>query len=130
MCTRYFSAKKETQRQLAAQWMMKQSGLSPVTPQISHDAQESTKVNTSEFAVNASNLYLETTNPSPVIPVTESNSQWIVDSGATAHMIPHHHWLQNFTPAIIPIRLADHKVVYATGIGTVQFIPKVDGKQF
>jgi len=45
-------------------------------------------------------------------------------------MTPHRHWLLNFTPMVIPIRLADGKVVYSTGIGTVQFIPKVDGKQF
>ena len=44
------------------------------------------------------------------------------------HMTPHHHWLRNYTPYRIPIRLADHSIVYSAGVGSVVFTPEVKGK--
>ena len=58
-----------------------------------------------------------------------ANFDWTADSGATSHMTPHVHWLRNYEPLIIPIKLADHTVVMSAGVGTVVFIPVVRGKQ-
>ncbi|MGH7239339.1 MAG: GAG-pre-integrase domain-containing protein [Candidatus Saccharimonadales bacterium] len=46
---------------------------------------------------------------------------WITDTGATSHMTPHKHWLKNYTPLVIPIKLADNSVVYSEGVGNVEF---------
>ncbi|KAI0038364.1 hypothetical protein FA95DRAFT_1478945, partial [Auriscalpium vulgare] len=43
-------------------------------------------------------------------------------------MTPHRHWLRNYTPLRLPIRLADHTCVYSAGVGTVVFNPVVGGK--
>ncbi|KAG0707283.1 hypothetical protein DFH29DRAFT_995086 [Suillus ampliporus] len=43
-------------------------------------------------------------------------------------MTPHHHWLRNYTPYRVPIRLADHNTIYSAGVGTVVFHPVIDGK--
>ncbi|KAJ3910869.1 hypothetical protein F5877DRAFT_86864, partial [Lentinula edodes] len=55
--------------------------------------------------------------------------QWNTDTGATSHMTPHRNWIRNYTPHRVPIRLADHTVVYSEGIGEVLFTPIVDGKE-
>ena len=36
-------------------------------------------------------------------------------------MTPHHHWLRNYVPKCVPIKLADNKTVYSAGEGTVVF---------
>jgi hypothetical protein len=36
--------------------------------------------------------------------------------------------VQNYTPLHIPIRLADNRVIYSSGVGTVVFNPVIDGK--
>jgi len=43
-------------------------------------------------------------------------------------MTPHRHWVQNYTPLHIPIRLADNRVIYSSGVGTVVFNPVIDRK--
>ena len=44
-------------------------------------------------------------------------------------MTPHCHWVQNYLPLRIPIRLADNSIVYLSGVGTVVFNPvMMDGK--
>ncbi|KIJ07055.1 hypothetical protein PAXINDRAFT_90993 [Paxillus involutus ATCC 200175] len=43
-------------------------------------------------------------------------------------MTPHHHWLRNYTPKHVPIKLADHTIVYSAGVGSVLFIPVLQGK--
>ena len=57
-----------------------------------------------------------------------SNQNWLADTGATSHMTPHRHWVHNYTPLRIPIRLADNRVIYSSGVGTVVFNPVIDGK--
>ncbi len=57
-----------------------------------------------------------------------SNRNWLADTGATSHMTPHRHWVHNYTPLRIPIRLADNRVIYSSGVGTVVFNPVIDGK--
>src|SRR6266540_5473180 len=54
---------------------------------------------------------------------------WLADTGATSHMTPHRHWVRNYSPLHIPIRLADNSIVYSSGVGTVVFNPvMMDGK--
>jgi len=70
----------------------------------------------SEFAGNAS---APSTSPSPIPP----NFDWLAETGATSHMTPHRHWVRNYLPLHIPIRLADNNIVYSSGVGTVLFNP-------
>ena len=39
------------------------------------------------------------------------SNDWIVDTGATAHMTPHRHWFVSMVPCKTPIRLADKSIV-------------------
>jgi transposase InsO family protein len=39
------------------------------------------------------------------------------------------HWMRHMTPYRIPIRLADGSVLYSEGVGSVQFIPEVNGRK-
>jgi len=64
----------------------------------------------SEFAGNAS---APSTSPSPIPP----NFDWLADTGATSYMTPHCHWVRNYLPLRIPIRLADNSIVYSSGVG-------------
>ena len=43
-------------------------------------------------------------------------------------MTPHRHWVHNYTPCRIPICLADNRVVYSAGVGSVVVQPEVEGK--
>ena len=78
-----------------------------------------------EFAGNASAF-----DPSdPLSPlVTDAGADWIADTGATSHMTPHRHWFSSYTPHKRAIRLADEKVVYSVGIGSVRFLPCINGR--
>ncbi|KAI0038452.1 hypothetical protein FA95DRAFT_1505672, partial [Auriscalpium vulgare] len=54
----------------------------------------------------------------PFAPLqSDANFDWNADTGATFHMTPHQHWLRNYTPLCLPIRLADHTCVYSAGVG-------------
>jgi hypothetical protein len=53
---------------------------------------------------------------------------WNADTGASSHMTPHRHWLRNYKPYHIEIKLADGKSIYSEGVGSVQFEPMIDGK--
>ena len=57
----------------------------------------------------------------------QTNYDWNADSGATSHMTPHRHWLRNYKPLHIPIRLADHTIIYSAGIGNMLFRPFING---
>jgi len=59
----------------------------------------------------------------------ESNSSWNADTGASAHMTFNRHWMRRMTPHRIPIHLADGSVLHSEGIGSVQFIPVVNGQE-
>ena len=61
-------------------------------------------------------------------PTTPTNSDWIADTGATAYMTPHRHWLRDYEPYVTPIRCANSEVVYSVGRGTVVFAPVIGGK--
>ena len=55
--------------------------------------------------------------------------QWNTDTGATSSMTPHKSWIRNYKPYRVPIRLADHSVIYSEGVGTVLFKPLINGQQ-
>ena len=44
-------------------------------------------------------------------------------------MTPHRHWLRNYTPKCIAIKLANNTIVYLAGVGSVVFNPVIDGKR-
>jgi len=52
------------------------------------------------------------------------------DTGATSNMTPRQNWICNYTPYRVPIRPADHRVIYSEGVGTVSFRPIVRGKLY
>ena len=69
--------------------------------------------------------YAPCSSPSPIPP----SFDWLAETRATSHMTPHCHWVQNYLPLRIPIRLADNSIVYLSGVGTVVFNPvMMDGK--
>jgi hypothetical protein len=73
--------------------------------------------NPKEFAGHAS---LRSVDPSdPLTPLqVDADFDWNADTGATSHMTPHRHWIRNYTPLCIPIKLADNTVIYSAGVGT------------
>ncbi|TFK16926.1 hypothetical protein FA15DRAFT_738459 [Coprinopsis marcescibilis] len=44
-------------------------------------------------------------------------------------MTPHGHWLRDYKPLCIPVRLADHSIVYTAGVGSMVFEPVLGGKK-
>ena len=60
---------------------------------------------------------------------SQSHSSWNADTGASAHMTSNCHCMCHMTPYCIPVRLADGSVLYSEGIGSVRFIPEVNGCQ-
>lgn len=50
-------------------------------------------------------------------------TDWNTDTGATSHMTPHRSWFTLYSPHKVPIRLADHSIIFSEGIGSVEFQP-------
>ena len=62
---------------------------------------------------------------------TSSNIfHWNADTGATSHMTPHKNWIRNYRPYRVPVKLADHRIIYSEGVGSVLFRPIKNGKQY
>ena len=80
---------------------------------------------------SAGNASLPPTIPGGALSPSQIDAyaHWNVDSGATAHMTPHRHWLHNYTPNRIPIRLADARIVYSAGVGSIRFNPVIKGRK-
>ncbi|KIM71204.1 hypothetical protein PILCRDRAFT_830502, partial [Piloderma croceum F 1598] len=38
----------------------------------------------------------------------KTHNDWNADTGATSHMTPHRHWLIDYKPYVVPIKLADN----------------------
>lgn len=81
------------------------------------------KVADGEHAHMAAGVSQIASPPTSRNPSQKSDSYWNADSGATSHMTSHKEWLRNLQPCCIPIHLADNKVIYAIGRGTVVFNP-------
>ena len=43
-------------------------------------------------------------------------------------MTPHRHWFHSYEPKRIPVQLADGKVVYSSGVGSVHFQAMLGGE--
>jgi len=54
-------------------------------------------------------------------------TSWNTDTGASSHMTPHRHWLRNYKPCHIEVKLADGSSIYSEGIGSVLFKPIING---
>ena len=52
---------------------------------------------------------------------------WNTDTGTTSHMTPHKSWIRNYTPYRVPIKLADNRIIYSEGVGSVVFRPIING---
>ena len=79
----------------------------------------------------AGNASLRSIDPSDPLSLLQLDADvdWNADTGATSHMTPHRHWLHNYTPKRVPIKLADNTVVYSAGVGSVVFHPNLEGKR-
>ncbi|KIK81008.1 hypothetical protein PAXRUDRAFT_763652, partial [Paxillus rubicundulus Ve08.2h10] len=80
-----------------------------------------------EHAGNASLCSSDPSDPLSLLQL-DTDFDWNADSGATSHMMPHCHWLRNYTPKCVPIKLADHTIVYSAGVGSIVFILVLEGK--
>jgi len=80
-----------------------------------------------EFAGNASLRSFDSSYPLCPLQL-DAHADWNADTGATSHMTPHRHWLQNYAPKYVAIKLADNNIVYSTGVGTVVFSPVINRK--
>src|ERR1700712_389114 len=67
-------------------------------------------------------------NASSISPSSPTSDLWNCDTGATAHMTPHRTWLHTYQPTRIPVRLADGKLIYSAGVGTVLFQSVIRGE--
>ncbi|GJF00736.1 polyprotein [Phanerochaete sordida] len=54
---------------------------------------------------------------------------WTADTGATSHMTPHKHWLRNYAPLRVAVRLANDDVVYSEGVGVLH-VPELGSNLF
>ena len=53
---------------------------------------------------------------------------WNADTGATSHMTPRCEWFKEYRPCQVLIRVANHEIVRAAGIGSVEFLPSKNGQ--
>src|SRR6202000_636377 len=78
----------------------------------------------------AGNASLSVTPSDPNSPlILDAHFDWNADTGPTSHMTPHCHWFSSYAPHHVPIKLADNNIVYSAGIGSVVFIPRVNGSE-
>ena len=73
----------------------------------------------------------ESAGAASIRPPTSSSlpNAWNADTGATAHMTPHRAWFKSYAPSCVGIRVANGQVIYAAGVGTVEFAPVKDGRK-
>lgn len=85
----------------------------------------------SPHLLSSHNANTSTISPSAFFsaPQSEANTSWNADTGASAHMTFHRHWIRNLRPYRVEIRLADGSVVYSEGIGSVRFNPVLNGQE-
>lgn len=79
-----------------------------------------------EFAGNARACLSDHSDLSSPLQL-DADYDWNADTGATSHMTPHRHWIRNYTPLRIPIKLADSSIIYSAGVGI--FNPVVKKKR-
>ena len=47
-----------------------------------------------------------------------------------SHIIPHKNWICNYRPYRVPVKLADHRIIYFEGVGSILFRPIKNEKQY
>jgi hypothetical protein len=81
---------------------------------------------------HAGELALDVSSPDlngpPLLSPVDPSADWNANTGATCHMTPHRHWFTSYKPHKIPIRLADSKVIWSAGVGSVRFLPQIGGQ--
>lgn len=82
------------------------------------------KKKTNKPGYDRANVVEETASAASVDPRSAPSSDWNPDTGASSHMTPHRHWFFVYSPHVVPIRLADDKVIHSEGIGSVIFWPR------
>jgi hypothetical protein len=90
-----------------------------------HKAKQAEQQTTPVFAGNASTV--STFDLSTL--QSDADFHWLTDTGATSHMTPHCAWMHNYTPHIVPIKLADHSIIYSAGMGSVMIHPVIKGQE-
>ena len=96
--------------------------LSPTASPASTSSQDVPSPPQSTSVASASALSSSASQP-------HSDSSWNADTGASAHMTCHCHWMRNLKPYRVQIRLADGSVVYSEGVGSVRFNPVINGQE-
>ncbi len=112
-CFKYQAAQKKVQEDVKARR----------SRQGAKKAQETSGV--TEFAGNAS---LRSSDLAGAQSQSKSD-YWNADTGATSLMTPNRHYVSNYTPKRIPVRLADDSIIYSAGVGSVQFQPEIGGRK-
>jgi hypothetical protein len=87
---------------------------------------------TSESLISPTAKVVAAGNASLVSSSTSQNTHqndWNADTGASSHMSPHREWFLNYRSHCVPIRLADHTLIYSAGIGDVEFRPTFKGQE-
>jgi hypothetical protein len=79
----------------------------PGTPSTTSTA-ATANVAAQDVAERAGNASLRSIDPCDALSPLQLDADvdWNADTGATSHMTPHRHWLRNYTPKRIPIKLA------------------------
>ena len=113
-CYKYLAAQKKAQEEAQARKSRSKS-------QKARKAQEESPV-PAEFAGNASRLLAGAQSHA-------NHADWNADTGATSIMTPHRHWMHNYTPKRVPVKLADETIIYSAGIGSVYFEPEIGGRK-
>ena len=79
-----------------------------------------------EFAGNASATPDFRDPSSPIQP--HADFSWNADTGCTATMTPHRHWIRNYRPYRVLVELANGSIIYSAGMGTVVIDPVIEGQ--
>ncbi|OAX30504.1 hypothetical protein K503DRAFT_705190, partial [Rhizopogon vinicolor AM-OR11-026] len=82
----------------------------PTVPPSAQNTPQSTQ-SVREFAGNASLCSFDSSHPVCSLKL-DAHADWNADTGATSHMTPHRHWLRNYAPKRVAIKLADNNIVY------------------
>lgn len=133
-CMRYARAKDTASKEAQEKRKQRAKGRSGGSAAAASTPPSAAAAVAQEAAAFASSGATESAGKASVRPLTSSPSpepvsdRWTADSGATAHMTPHRGWLRNYTPCKIPVRLANHTVIFSAGVGSVVFAPEVRGE--
>ena len=99
----------------------------PTSP-LTMSTTETANVAAQDVVEHAGNASLHSIDPSDLLSLLQLNADvdWNANMGTTSHMMPHRHWLHNYTSKCISIKLADNTVIYSAGVGSVVFHPNLE----